>query len=283
MSTQPVAFGCFKLSPDKNTDHCADAIAGAIHAGYTILDFASAYGTHAALPLALKKIEVPYEGEVHSKITLKDIREKGCKGAVKAVLEELELPALDVLYLHAPDAISQDTLDQLQVLKKEETIKNIGLSNVALSQLQGLEKNKGFRPDYVQVEISPMHHDDTLIRYCVNKGIKLVGYRPLGEGRWLNIKELTRIAAELSGENERVVTVAQVIHRWLTQKGVVPLTKSVSHQEENIKIDDFSLTDNQIRTIDSLTKSYRQSRTCVWEKFVKEDDLEKVNNWINDQ
>ncbi len=69
---QPVAFGCFKLTGPS-------ALADAIKNGYSILDFASAYKTHEAFPEALEKTTGTFKGEIHSKITLGEIRDKGCK------------------------------------------------------------------------------------------------------------------------------------------------------------------------------------------------------------
>ncbi len=272
---QPVAFGCFKLNDPP------EVIAGAIKNGYTILDFASAYKTHGAFPGALEKSGGAFKGEIHSKITLGDIRNKGCEEAVASVLRELQVDVLDVLYLHAPDAISQETLNHLQNLKKEGKIRNIGLSNVNLSQLQGLEKMQ-YLPDYVQVEISPRCYDDKLIQFCRGKKITLVGYRPLGKGRHLHLSEIIDIAHELTFKQERVVTTAQVIHRWCIQKGIIPLTKSNSphRQKENRNIYDFVLSSTQMETLNGLQKKHGVESTCDWAQFVKPKDLQAANSWM---
>lgn len=274
--TLSVAFGCFKLADKKKPDYLSrssEVIANALNSGYTIFDFASAYGTHKALPSALKTSARAIE--IHSKITLQDIQKRGLTEAAQTVLDELKIKTLDVLYLHAPDAISEESIKQLQLLKAAQKIKNIGLSNINVSQLRALYK-KGFLPDYVQVEISPLCYDKNLIEFCRDNGIALVGYRPLGEGKLLDKPLLKEIA------KSHFATVAQVIHRWCAQKGIIPLTKSTNpkHQKENLDINHFSLSEKQMKLIDNLQEKEGRLKTCNWEKFINSEDLMKANQWM---
>lgn len=140
----------------------------------------------------------------------------------------------------------------LEVLKKEGKIRGLGVSNYALEDYLELKENGiEFPPLVNQIEINPFLYRKNTIDAFAKDGVVMQSYRSLRDGKAMNDPTLLKIA-ETHGK-----TVAQILGRWCVQHGFVYMPKSVKKDRmvENALVFDFELSDEEMKTLDALTKA----------------------------
>lgn len=230
------------------------AVLAALKAGYRHIDTASCYGNEAAVGEAIKESGIDREEIfVTTKLWNDDIRSQNVHQALLDSLNRLQLDYVDLYLIHWPVTGYVDAYLEMEKLKKEGLTKSIGVSNFRKAHLQNLLSKVNKIPAVDQIEINPWMQDEETIQFCQENKIVLEAWSPLENGACLQIKELGVIA------NKYHKSVAQIILRWLLQRRIVVLPKSIhsTRIKENIDLFDFKLTDDEMTLINSLNQNHR--------------------------
>ena len=245
-----VGFGVFQII-DK--EECAKVVLDAIDAGYRLIDTAQAYGNEEAVGEAILKSPVPREELfITTKVWISNAGYEKAKKSIEESLKKMKLDYLDLVLIHQPVNDYYGTYRAMEDLHKEGKIKSIGVSNFYPDRLVDLALFNEVTPAVNQIEINPFHQQ--LIAAEVNNkyGVQLQGWAPFAEGKNGMFDNLTlKTIGDKYGKS-----VAQVILRWLLQRGIVPLAKTVSKErmKQNIDIFNFELSEDDMNKISDLDK-----------------------------
>ena len=244
-----VGIGTFMLSPAE----AEDSVREALKMGYRLVDTANAYVNEKACGRGIKDSGVKRE-EIFLSTKLWPSEYEN-ENAVDETLERLGVEYVDLLYIHQPAGNWLAGYRQLEKAYKEGKAKSIGISNFEGKYIEELETKWEIAPQFIQVEAHP-YFTQTELRKTLDKyGIKLMAWYPLGHGDKSLINE--SIFAELGKKYGK--SPAQIILRWHIQMGfvVIPGSKNVDHIRDNLNIQDFSLTDEEMVKIAKLNKGVR--------------------------
>ena len=148
--------------------------------------------------------------------------------------------------------ITSALAEGVYVIDKEGKIKAIGVSNFYPDRLVDLALDTEVVPAVNQVEVNPFHQQDAALTYNTKYGVQLEAWAPFAEGK--NGIFTNETLVEIGNKYNK--SVGQVILRWLVQRGIVPLAKTVRKErmQENLNIFDFELSEEDMQTIASLNK-----------------------------
>ncbi|MER5727326.1 aldo/keto reductase [Streptomyces sp. NPDC002138] len=242
-----LGFGVYQIPAEQTERAVADALA----AGYRSLDTAAAYGNEEAVGRAIKSSGIPRQDLfVTTKLWVSDAGEEKARRAFDTSLRKLGLDHLDLYLIHQPYGDVYGSWRAMEALYQEGLVRAIGVSNFHGDRLVDLIDHNAIAPAVNQVETHPFHQrtaDQELMR---ERGVQIESWGPFAEGRGglFTHPELSRIAAA-HGKS-----VAQVVLRWLVQRGVVVIPKSVraDRMAENLDVFDFELTADQMAAIAAL-------------------------------
>src|SRR6185312_756877 len=224
-----LGFGVFQV---KDLNECERSVTDAIETGYRLIDTAESYGNEEAVGKAIKRSGISREDLfIATKLWIQSNGYEGTKKAFETSLKKLQLDYLDLYLIHQPFGDVYGEWRAMQDLYKEGRIKAIGVSNFHPDRLIDLIIHNEIVPAVNQIETQ---------KFLQENKVQIESWRPFAEGK-NNIfqKELL-----LSIGKKYNKTIAQVVIRWLTQRGVVAIPKSVRKErmEENFKIFDFELS-----------------------------------------
>ena len=245
-----VGFGVYQVT-DQN--ECHQAVLDAIDVGYRLIDTAQAYGNEEAVGEAIKMSGGDRKDLfITTKVWISNYGYEKAKMSVEESLKKMQLDYLDLVLLHQPFNDYYGAYQALVDLYKEGKIKAIGVSNFYPDRLVDMAIFSEVTPAINQVEVNVFHQQKEAQVYNEKYGVQLEAWAPFAEGRnnMFSNPELKAIG-EKYGK-----TVAQVILRWLVQRNIVPLSKSVkkSRMEENINIFDFELSKEDMDKISEMDK-----------------------------
>ena len=245
-----VGFGVYQVT-DQN--ECHQAVLDAIDVGYRLIDTAQAYGNEEAVGEAIKMPGVDRKDLfITTKVWISNYGYEKAKMSVEESLKKMQLDYLDLVLLHQPFNDYYGAYQALVDLYKEGKIKAIGVSNFYPDRLVDMAIFSEVTPAINQVEVNVFHQQKEAQVYNEKYGVQLEAWAPFAEGRNNMFSNL-----ELKAIGEKYgKTVAQVILRWLVQRNIVPLSKSVkkSRMEENINIFDFELSKEDMDKISEMDK-----------------------------
>ncbi|MGW7261332.1 aldo/keto reductase [Streptomyces sp. NPDC054834] len=243
-----LGFGVFQVPPEETEQ----AVTGALTAGYRLLDTAAAYGNEEAVGRAIKNSGIPREELfITTKLWIQDApAEENAKRAFDASLRKLGLDYVDLYLMHQPYGDVYGQWRAMESLNREGLAKAIGVSNFYPDRLLDLVLNNEITPAVNQIEVHPFFQraaDQELMR---EHGIQIQSWGGFAEGK--NNLFTNPLLSEIGQAHGK--SVAQVVLRWLTQRGVVAIPKSVRPERmaENIDVFDFELTDEQMASIATL-------------------------------
>ena len=263
-----LGFGVFQIDDMKE---CEEAVCNALKAGYRLIDTAAAYGNEEAVGRAIKRSGIPREEIfVTTKLWVSDANYEKAKLAFETSLKKLDLEYIDLYLIHQPFNDVYGAWRAMTELYKEGKIKAIGVSNFYPDRLVDFIMNNEVVPAVNQVETHPFNQQVKANEIMKEYGVQIESWGPFAEGK--NGIFTNEILSEIGKKYNK--SVAQVILRWLIQRDVVVIPKSVRKEriEENFNVFDFELNSEDMGKISELDK--KESL------FLKHDDVEIVK-WLN--
>lgn len=253
----------------ESPDICEQCVRDALSVGYRSLDTAAAYMNEAAVGRALRDSGVPREEVfVTTKLWIQDAGYEKAKRAFEKSLKLLQLDYLDLYLIHQPFGDIYGSWRAMEELYKEGRIRAIGVSNFYPDKLADLITHNEIVPALNQVETHPFCQQIENARYMKEKGVQIESWAPFAEGR--NNLFQNPVLLSLAETHQR--SVAQIILRWLIQRDIVVIPKSVSKARilENINVFDFELSPGDMELMASLDTrescffSHRNPKTVEW-------------------
>ncbi|MCZ7644842.1 MAG: aldo/keto reductase [Planctomycetota bacterium] len=256
-SLPSLGMGTYKLDGAA----CARAVAEALELGYTHFDTAAMYGNETAVGRGLAEAKAPREKLfVTTKVWRDSLRRGAALKSCEASLKNLKLEYLDLLLIHWPNADVPlgETLGAFAELLDAGKIRHAGVSNFTVSRLKEALALNACPIACNQIEYHIHLNQEPLRAFCAERGVALVAYSPLGKGRWRDDELAARIGAA-HGKS-----AAQVALRWLVQKGIgaIPKAGRREHLAANLDVFDWSLTDEELRRLDTEP---RRERLIDWD------------------
>jgi len=249
-----LGFGVFQMT---DLAECEQAVVDAIASGYRLIDTAAAYHNEAAVGRAIKRSGVAREELfITSKLWVSDASYERAKKGIDQSLQNLGVDYLDLYLLHQPFGDVIGAWRALEEAYKAGKIRAIGVSNFYADQLKNLILSTNVKPVINQIEVNPWYQEHSEVAFAQAEEIQVEAWAPFAEGKH-NIFTDERIAAIGSRYGK---SNGQVILRWLLQRGIVVIPKSV-HQNrmaENINVFDFELTTAEMATMNDLDKGESQ-------------------------
>lgn len=242
-----VGYGVYQIPAEETEQAVSDALA----AGYRHIDTAAAYGNEEAVGRAIRASGIARdELFVTTKLWVHDGGEEGTRRAFDVSLQRLGLDHLDLYLIHQPFGDVYSSWRAMQDLHRRGLVRAIGVSNFYPDRLVDLIDHNEITPAVNQVETHPFFQRADYQALMAGRGVQIESWGPLAEGRNdLFINPTLRAIGAAHGKS-----VAQVVLRWLVQRGVVVIPKSVRPERmaENLAVLDFELSEEQMRSIATL-------------------------------
>ena len=245
-----LGFGVFQVAPDVTKD----IVAKAIEVGYRHFDTAQAYYNEEAVGQAIKESGIPREEFfITTKIWNTDHGYEEAKKACEESLRKLQTDYIDLYLIHQNIGDVFAIWRAFEELYKEGKVKAIGVSNFAKDRFVNLALHSEITPMVNQIEVNPFYQQEGVEDFFDKYGTKVEAWGPLAEGRdGIFQDETLKTIGDQYGKS-----VAQVILRWLIQRGIIVFPKSSAEgrMKENIDLFDFELSDEDMEKIKTLDKN----------------------------
>ncbi|MCI7224271.1 MULTISPECIES: aldo/keto reductase [Fusobacterium] len=261
-----LGFGVYQMN---DPQECEDAVYNAIKIGYRSIDTAEAYGNEEAVGKAIKRSGVPREELfITTKLWISNVSYEKAKIAFQKSLDRLGLDYIDLYLIHQPYGDIYGAWRAMVELYKEGKIKAIGVSNFYPDRIVDFILNNEVIPAINQVETHPFNQQVEAQKIMEEYGVQIESWGPFAEGKNEIFKNT--ILTEIGNKYSK--SVAQVILRWLIQREVIVIPKSVRKErmEENFNIFDFELSEKDMEKIKELDKkeslffSHRDPEMVKW-------------------
>lgn len=243
-----LGFGVYQIPKEETKE----AVLNAIKIGYRSIDTAQSYFNEKEVGDAIVECEVPREELfITTKIWIDNYGYEKCKKSVEESLEKLQTDYIDLVLLHQPFADYYGAYRALEELNEEGKIRAIGISNFYPDRVVDISLfGRKIVPAVNQIEVNPFNQRDLDKEVMDKLGVQIEAWAPFGEGRSGMFTNETLVKI---GKNYGK-TAAQVILRWLIQRGVVVVCKSthIERMEENFDVFDFELSGEDMEEISSL-------------------------------
>lgn len=230
---------------------CEEAVVQAIQSGYRLIDTAAAYGNEEAVGRAIRRCGVPRENLfIITKLWIPDISYEGAKRGFALSLEKLGLDYLDLYVIHQPYHDVFGAWRAMEELFTEGRARAIGVDNFTQDHLADFLFWNKVKPAVNLLECNPFFQREDERTYLKTQEIQMQAWSPLSAGQ--NDLFHNEILCKIGVAHGK--SAAQVVLRWLTQRGIVPLVKSSNSQrmKENLDIFDFTLSENEMQQIATL-------------------------------
>ena len=242
-----LGFGVYQIEPDDTERAVSEALA----TGYRHLDTAAGYDNERQVGAAIAASGLPRdELFVTTKLWIHDDGEAGTRARCERSLERLGLDHVDLYLIHQPFGDVYSSWRAMQELNREGLARAIGVSNFYPDKLVDLIQHNEVVPAVNQIETHPFFQRADYQALMAERGVQIESWGPFAEGRnGLFTNETLAAIGEAHGRS-----VAQVTLRWLLQRGVVVIPKSVRRERmaENLDVLDFELTDDEMQRIAGL-------------------------------
>ncbi len=269
-----LGFGVFQVT---DPSECERSVIDAIETGYRLIDTAESYMNEEAVGRAIKASGVAREELfITTKLFIKSNGYEEAKKGFEKSLKKLQLDYLDLYLIHQPFGDVYGEWRAMEELYKEGKIRAIGVSNVQPERhIDPMIHNEN-KPAVNQVETHPFHQQHEAQAFMQENNVQIESWGPFAEGK----NDLFKNELLQSIGKKYNKSIAQVVLRWLTQRGVVAIPKSVKKERmaENLNSLDFELTPDEmekIKTLDSNTSSFFDHRDPKMVKWLGE---RKLNN-----
>ena len=240
-------YGVYQVDPAE----CERCVSDALKVGYRMIDTAQAYHNEEGVGAAIAKSGIPREEIfIVSKVWISNYGYEKAKASIDESLRKLGTDYIDLMLLHQPFCDRYGAYRALEEAYKEGKLRAIGVSNFYPDHLIDLASNVEIPPMVNQVETHVFDQQIQAQKYMKEYGCRIMSWGPLAEGRnnFFTNPVLEAIGAKYGK------SVAQVALRWLTQRGVIIIPKSVhiERMEQNLDIFDFTLSNEDMEEIAKL-------------------------------
>lgn len=268
-----LGFGVFQIT---DLTECERSVVDAIQTGYRHIDTAASYQNEEAVGRGIKRSGIAREELfVTTKLW---IQRDGYDGTIKAFensLKRLQLDYLDLYLIHQPFGDVYGEWRAMEELYRQGKVRAIGVSNFPPDRLMDLMIHNNIPPAVNQIEVNPFQQQIDTQKFLQENNVQAEAWAPFAEGR-NNIFKNELLLSIAAKHNK---SVAQVILRWLLQRGIVVLSKSVRKERmiENISVLDFELSAEEmtaIKTLDTKTSSFFDHRDPEMVKWLGSRELD---------
>jgi 2,5-diketo-D-gluconate reductase A len=268
-----LGYGVFQIPDPQECERC---VVDAIRSGYRLIDTAASYLNEEAVGRGIRNSGVPRsELFVTTKLWVQDSGYEKTVRAIDKSLGRLKLDYLDLYLIHQPFGDVYGSWRAMTEALKAGKLRAIGVSNFHPDRLMDLIAFNDVPPAVNQVEINPFHQQEEAVAFMRSVGVQPEAWAPFAEGR----NHLFTNSALVEVGNKYGKTVGQVVLRWLLQRGVVSLAKSVrlERMRENLNITDFVLDESdmaRISTLEAGESSFFSHRDPARVKWMSERRLD---------
>lgn len=263
----PVAgYGVFQI-PD--AAECTRCVIDAIQAGYRLIDTAASYMNEAAVGDGLRQSGVAREELfVTTKLWVQNTGYEETQKAINASLKRLQIDYLDLYLIHQPYGDVHGSWRAMEEAHRSGKLRAIGVSNFQPDRLMDIAAFNEIKPAVNQIEINPFQQQEESVAFMRELGVQPEAWAPFGEGR--NDLFTNPTLHAIAGKHSR--SIGQVVLRWVIQRGIVALAKTVRKERmaENLAIFDFVLDTEDMTLIaaletgGSLFFSHRDPKIVKW-------------------
>ena len=241
-----LGFGVFQI---EDYDECKRAVLDALEVGYRLIDTASAYQNEKAVGDAIKESAINRkELFITTKLWITDAGYEKTKKAFESSMEKSRLDYLDLYLIHLPFNDYYGSWRAMEELHENKKIRAIGVCNFHPDKLVDLARHNKIKPAVNQIEVHPLFQREYDKEIMKNYGTRIESWSPLARGKLVENETLKNIGSKYGK------TAAQVILRWLIQRNIAVIPKSV-HKErmiENFNIFDFEISEDDMNKIKSM-------------------------------
>jgi 2,5-diketo-D-gluconate reductase A len=254
-----LGFGVFQIT---DPTECEKSVIDAIQTGYSHIDTAASYQNEEAVGRGIKQSGVAREKLfITTKLWIQSNGYEGTLRALENSLKRLLLDYVDLYLIHQPFGDVYGEWRAMEELYQQGKVRAIGVSNFLPDRIMDLMIHNRITPAVNQIEANPFHQQIDTQKFLQDNNVQVEAWAPFAEGR-NNIFQ-NELLLSIAAEHKK--SVAQVILRWLVQRGIIALSKT-THKErmlENISVFDFELSAEDvaaIATLDTKTSSFFDHR-----------------------
>lgn len=264
-----LGFGVYQMS---DAAECEAAVSEALRVGYRLIDTAASYGNEEAVGRAIARSGIAREEIfVTTKPWLTDAGQEKTRRAFERSMARLGLDYLDLYLIHQPYNDVFGAWRDMEALQAEGRIRAIGVSNFHPDRVMDLIMHSHTVPAVNQIETHPFHQQSAVAAFLRDNGVQIESWGPFAEGR--NNLFGNPLLSGLAQKHGR--SVAQIVLRWLLQRGVVAIPKSINAGRiaENFQVFDFELDAVEmatIATLDTATSAFFDHRDPARVKWLSE-------------
>ena len=268
-----LGFGVFQIPIEQTVQATVDAL----EVGYRHLDTAQSYMNESQVGEAIEKSSVNRQDIfLTTKVWIANYGYEAAKKSVLASMERLRTDYLDLILLHQPFADYYGAYKALVDLYKEGRVKAIGVSNFYPDRLADLATFAEMAPHVNQVEVNPFNQQHKAQNVMNEYGVQMEAWAPFAEGR--NGLFSNNVLTQIGKKYNR--SVAQIILRWLTQRNIVAVSKSVKPERmaENLQSIDFKLSDEDMKLIETL-----DTKTSMFFDHQDPETIKRFAQWVKER
>ena len=268
-----LGFGVFQIT---DPAECERSVVDAIQAGYYHIDTAASYQNEEAVGRGIKQSGVAREKLfITTKLWIQSNGYQGTLHAFENSLKRLQLDYIDLYLIHQPYGDVYGEWRAMEELYQQGKIRAIGVSNFQPDRIMDLMIHNKITPAVNQIEVNPFQQQIDSQKFLQENSVQVEAWAPFAEGR-NNIFQNELLLSIAAKHNK---SVAQVILRWVVQRGIIALAKTTRKERmvENISVFDFELTAEDLAAIETLntkTSSFFDHRDPKMVKWLGERKLD---------
>jgi len=268
-----LGFGVFQIADLKE---CERAVVDAIESGYRHIDTAASYLNEEAVGRGVRASSIDRKDLfLTTKLWIQRNGFEGTKRAFERSLKRLQLDYIDLFLIHQPFGDVYGEWRAMEELYAQGKARAIGVSNFHADRIMDLMIHNDVTPAVNQIEVNPFNQQIVGLKFLQENNIACEAWAPFAEGKNNIFKN--EVLSAIGAKYQK--SVAQVTLRWLTQRGIIALSKSVRKERmaENLDVLDFQLTAEEmssIKTLDTATSSFFDHRDPAMVKWLGERKLD---------
>jgi diketogulonate reductase-like aldo/keto reductase len=268
-----LGFGVFQIA---DAAECERSVVDAIQTGYNHIDTAASYLNEEAVGRGIKQSGVAREKLfVTTKLWIQSKGYEGTRKSFDNSLKRLQLDYIDLYLIHQPYGDVYGEWRAMEELYQQGKIRAIGVSNFQPDRIMDLMIHNKIRPAVNQIEVNPFQQQIDTQKFLQDNSVQVEAWAPFAEGK-NNIFQ-NEILLSIAAKHKK--SVAQVILRWLVQRGIIALAKSTRKERmiENISVFNFELSAEDvaaITTLDKRTSNFFDHRNPEMVKWLGERKLD---------